>query len=140
MILATVQPAVNNIIPLLSLISTITVAVIAAVWVIIQLVTKNKDKAQDKDLVILKQEFDAKINKERGSREKKELEIFNQLVSQGKDIIALVNKIDDNQEKGFERWNEFTRYQQQWADGISESKGIILFTAGCTVANIIISY
>lgn len=122
MTLLATQPEALNTIAVWQLITTIGLGVIAAFWVILQIATKNKDKSQGKDLLLLKKDMQAEINKERGSREKFQIKVNNNQNEFNRELMALVSKIDDNQEKGFERWNEFTRYQQQWADGISEKQ------------------
>lgn len=120
MILAAAQPEADNMIPLATLIVMSIGLLIGGYWAIVKGGVKSKDENHDKDLLLLKKDMQAEINEERSSREKFQIKVNNNQSDFNKDLMALVNKIDDNQEKGFERWNEFTRYQQQWADGISE--------------------
>lgn len=120
MILLAAQPDVNNIIPLATLIVMILGLLIGGYWAIVKGGVKSKDESHDKDLLLLKKDMQAEINKERGSREKFQIQVNNKQADFNKDFMALVNKIDNNQQSGIDKWDEFTRYQQQWADGLSE--------------------
>lgn len=102
-------------------VTPLLIAVIGGYLVLFKGGVKSKDESHDKDLLLLKKDMQAEINKERGSREKFQIKVNNNQTDFNRELIALVNKIDDNQEKGIERWNEFTRYQQRWADKISET-------------------
>lgn len=120
MILAAAQPELNMI-NLLTLIVMSLGLVGGSCWALFKGGSKSKDENHDKDLLLLKKDMQAEINKERGSREKFQIKVNNNQTDFNRELMALVNKLDDNQEKGIERWNEFTRYQQRWADGISET-------------------
>jgi len=122
MTLLAAQPVALNMINLLTLIVMSLGLVGGACWALFKGGNKSKDESHDKDLLLLKKDMQAELKEERVSREKFQVKVNNKQADFNKDFMTLVSKIDDNQKKGFERWNEFTRYQQQWADGISEKQ------------------
>ncbi len=117
------QPEASNMIAQWQLITTIGLGVIAAFWVILQIATKNKDKAQGKDLVILKQDIEGKLGKEKGTREIKELELMNTIVNQGtaqnainERLETLITDIHDDRKEEHIKWAGFLSDHSKYMD------------------------
>jgi len=121
------QTEAIDMVALLQLLATIGLAILASYFVFFKRGEQSKDKIHDQDLVILKQELEGKIHKERGSREKLEIEIGskqNAINKDLKDLITAVHdgqvKSDERQVKSEERWASFISYQQRWEDSTSD--------------------
>ena len=126
-ILAATQPDASSLISLLTLIVTSIGLLVGSYWVFFKRGEQSKDKIHDQDLVILKQDLEGQINKERGSREKEYIEVINKILAQGKgqesinkDIIKMTGDINTGLNESSSRWDEFIAYQKRWEDATSD--------------------
>jgi len=113
----------SNIIPVLQLIGTFLIVIVGGYWALFKSGAKNKDDSRDKDLIILKQEMESEIRKEKGRRELTENKLMNEIVSQGKeqntintqlkDLIETVHDSITGQDK---KWTEFMSNYAKWTD------------------------
>lgn len=139
MILAEATQDTSNLIDTLQLIAMCLIFVLGGWIAFARRGTNTKDESRDKDLKLLSKEVDLKIGKEKGSREKKEIELMNEIISQGKEqnninsnlekLITTVHKEHRQDKKDWsaerkdnqEKWGDFITQYIRWTDKTNDS-------------------
>lgn len=96
---------------------------IGGYWALFKGGVKSKDESHDKDLLILKQEIEGKLGKEKGTREIKELELMNTIVNQGtaqnainERLETLITDIHDDRKEEHIKWSGFLTDHSKYMD------------------------